>query len=132
MSEMLVTISLMRPAFLMGSLPASSSSSPVLNRIKSEAFSSRNSFTSTGLFFLANESGSSSSGKSTILTFIPSSSIMSMPLKEALIPAGSPSYKMVMLVVYLFISLIWSEVRAVPDEATTFRNPAWCIEITSV
>ena len=57
---------------------------------------------------------------------------MSMPLKAAFIPAESPSNTTVILFVSLLISLIWSELKAVPDEETTLRIPLSYILITSV
>ena len=85
------TISLISPAFRTGSFLVSSRSSLVLKLIKFRAFERINFSTSAGWFFLVKESGSSLSGNRTIFTFMPCSRTMSMPRKDALIPAGSPS-----------------------------------------
>ena len=63
---------------------------------------------------------------------MPSFRIMSIPRKEACMPAESPSYITVMLRVKRCSNCICSVVSEVPDEATTFSTPDWCIEITSV
>ena len=77
------------------------------------------------MFCLAKLSGSSPSGNAQTLTFNPCSSIKSIPRKEALIPAASPSKSTVIFFVSLFINLICSGVKAVPEEATTFWIPFW-------
>ena len=99
--EILVTISRIKPAFFTGSLFASFIKSDTLKLIKSCEDSSRYSLKEASECFFAKLSGSSPSGKVTTFTFIPCSSIKSIPLKEALIPAASPSNKTVIFLVSL-------------------------------
>ena len=74
--------------------------------MKSLELFSKYNFTSSRLFSVTNESGSSFLGKLHILTFIPCSRIKSIPLNVALEPASSPSKTTVMFFVSLFINLI--------------------------
>ena len=59
--------------------------------MKSFEFSSRNCFKEDNEVFLAKLSGSSPLGKVQTFTLIPCSRIKSIPLRAALIPAGSES-----------------------------------------
>ena len=129
---MLFIISRMVSAFLIGSSCASCISREALKRIKSVAWSCRYITRSSYAVLRAKLSGSSPSGKEQTFTFIPCSRIRSIPRIEARKPAASPSYSTVMLGVRRCISLIWSGVRAVPLEATTFSIPFWWSCITSV
>ena len=127
MSGMMATVRIMSEISadrLIGSVPASSNSRRVLKRMKSVSFCRINSANWLALCLRAKESGSSPSGRSTTFTFMPSSNSRSIPRKAALIPAASPSYKTVMLLVKRCIRRICPCVRAVPDEATTFSTPA--------
>ena len=125
-------ISEIRAERLIGSPPASANNNFVLKRMKSVSFWLINSANSLALWLRANESGSSPAGRSTTLTFIPSSNNISIPRRAALIPAASPSYNTVILFVKRCMSRICPCVSAVPEEATTFSTPTWCIPITSI
>ena len=129
---MLFTTSLMREAFLSGSLADSWSNRFVLKRIKSTWWRSMYAWKASAGCLRAKLSGSSPSGNKRTLMCMPSFRSMSIPLSDALIPALSPSYSTVILSVKRCNSLIWPSVRDVPEEATTFSMPLWCIEITSV
>ena len=87
----LSTTSRIIPARFIGSFPASFSRILVLKSIKSFLLSSTWVLNAALPNFCTKESGSSPSGKSTTLTFKPSSRIISSPLKDALMPASSPS-----------------------------------------
>ena len=90
MTDMLLTMLDMASERLMGSLTPSSIMA-VLNCMKSVCFSSINCLNSSDECFLAKLSGSSPSGKSNTLIFMPSDSSMSVPLMAACMPASSPS-----------------------------------------
>ena len=72
-------------------------------------------FEPSAVFFRANESGSSPSGSSSTLMFIPSASSMSVPRMAAWIPAASPSYRSTMLLVKRCSIRIWCMLSAVPS-----------------
>ena len=91
-----------------------------LNEIKSFLFAFIKSMVSSVVCAFANESGSSPFGNKITFTFIPSSRIKSMPRNEALIPAASPSKRIVIFFVYLEINFICSFVKEVPEDETTF------------
>ena len=91
------TISVIRLALLTGSFLASAKSRFVLKTIKSVSFFSIYCVNSVELMVLENESGSSPSGNNRTFTLSSCSKTKSIPLREALIPAGSPSYIMVIL-----------------------------------
>ena len=82
--------------------------------------SSINFISSDELYFFVKLSGSSPSGSFTILTFIPSLSIRSIFRKAAFTPASSLSKIKVIFLENLLMSLIWSLLKAVPDDDTTF------------
>ena len=84
-------MSAISPAFRIGSPSASAISSLVLKEMKSSSAVRMNSRSSVALCLRANESGSSPSGRSTTRTLSPSRRIMSIPRREALMPAESPS-----------------------------------------
>ena len=121
--EILLTISLTVSAFFIGSFLESSNNMEALNWIKSLALSFKYKPNSSNVFCFAKLSGSSPSGKVHTLTFIPCSKIKSIPRSDARIPAASPSKSTVMFFVSRFISLICSEVKAVPEEDTTLCIP---------
>lgn len=87
---MLLTIELMASERFSGSRSFLSNRS-VLNSMKSVWFSSIYFLKSAAVCLRANESGSSPSGSSNTLRFMPSDSNMSVPLKAACMPAASPS-----------------------------------------
>ena len=128
----LVTILSIKEARLTGSSALSSMKRRVLKRMKSVWWLSIYSLYSLALCLRAKLSGSSPSGSNKTFTFIPSANNISIPRIDALIPALSPSYNTVILFVNLRIILICPGVSEVPDEATTFLTPLWCMEITSV
>ena len=131
-TEMLFTMSCISWARFIGSLPASAISSCVLNFRKSTALFSRNATVSSALCVCEYESGSSPSGSDTTFMFMPSASSMSIPLMDACMPAASPSYSTVTLLVKRCISRICPVVSDVPDDATTFLMPDWCMDMTSM
>ena len=104
----------------------------VLNCMKSVWWPSIYATNSSALCFLEKLSGSSPSGRSSTLMFIPSASSMSVPLMAAWMPASSPSYNSTTFAVKRCNMRIWYTLRAVPELATTFSMPHWCIAITSV
>ena len=71
-------------------------------------------------------------GKSNTFTFMPSASSISVLLILAFIPASSPSYNKVILDVNRCNKRICSSDNAVPELATTFSKPHWCMAMTSV
>ena len=106
MSEMLFTMPLMASLRFTGSLTPSTVSR-VLNEMKSCWFSSIYRFSSSVECLRAKESGSTPSGSSSTLMFMPSCSSMSVPRMAAWMPASSPSYNKVMFCVKRRSSLIW-------------------------
>ncbi len=104
--EILVTMSLITPAFFTGSLLDSFNKRDTLKLIKSCEASSKYFFNASVECDFAKLSGSSPSGNCTTLTFIPCSRIKSIPRIEALIPAASPSKSTVMFFVSLLTNLI--------------------------
>ncbi len=121
---MLFTTLLISSARFIGSFADSLRSNCVLNRMKSTSLAVINVLKSVALCLRANESGSSPLGNRTTLTLSPSSKSISIPRKEASIPAESPSYRTVIFSVNRWINRICPGVSAVPDEETTFSTPA--------
>ena len=125
-------MSVIRPARLIGSFFVSFSSKLVLNRMKFSSLSVMYWRNSVALCFREKLSGSSPSGKSNTFTFMPSASSISVLLILAFIPASSPSYNKVILDVNRCNKRICSSDSAVPELATTFSKPHWCMAMTSV
>ena len=105
-TEMLFTMPLMASERFTGSLTFSTVSW-VLKLMKSCWCCSIYDFSSSVECLRANESGSSPSGSSSTLMFMPSCRSMSVPRMAACMPASSPSYSSVMFCVKRRSSLIW-------------------------
>ena len=125
-------MSLITSDFLMGSLAAPSSSIRVLNFMKSSSLSLMYFNTSDDVWLFAKLSGSSPGGSKSTFILMPSASSISIPRSAALMPAASPSYRIVTSPVNRCSNRICPSVSDVPDDATTFSIPDWCMEITSM
>lgn len=119
-------------ARLIGSLPASSSSRLVLKRIKSVSCSCMNCWNSVELCLRAKESGSSPSGRRHTLMF------MRFFQQHVDTPDRSLDTGCIPVVQYGHVvgeavnQTDLPGVSAVPEEATTFSIPDWCMDMTSV
>ena len=119
-----LTTSVMAAVRLMGSPWASLSTMLDLKLMKSASFAAIYSSTSVWLWARTKVSGSSSGGNGNTLMLMPSLSSMSTPRMAALMPASSPSNISVTLLVNRRMAWMCPSVKAVPDDAMTFLNPA--------